>query len=131
MLRQQSQRDPVAPTATNDNCGILTVTNDSPATFPKGDTIVTWTVVDTAGNTASCTLKVTVKDHEPPVLAGQGADEARLRQLADELRVSDRLHLVGEITPRQMAEFLAALDVFVFPTQATPGVVAPGLVPAT
>jgi glycosyltransferase involved in cell wall biosynthesis len=51
-------------------------------------------------------------------LAGQGADEARLRQLADELNVSDRLHLLGEITPRQMAEFLAALDVFVFPTQA-------------
>jgi glycosyltransferase involved in cell wall biosynthesis len=51
-------------------------------------------------------------------LAGQGADEARLRQLADELRVSDRLHLLGEITPRQMAEFLATLDVFVFPTQA-------------
>lgn len=51
-------------------------------------------------------------------LAGQGADEARLRQLADELKVSDRLHLLGEITPRQMAEFLAALDMFVFPTQA-------------
>lgn len=51
-------------------------------------------------------------------LAGQGADEARLRQLADELKVSGRLHLLGEITPRQMAEFLAALDVFVFPTQA-------------
>lgn len=30
-------------------------------------------------------------------LAGQGADEARLRQLADELKVSDRLHLLGEI----------------------------------
>ncbi|MCK1594935.1 glycosyltransferase family 4 protein [Bradyrhizobium sp. 164] len=51
-------------------------------------------------------------------LAGQGADEARLRQLADELNVSDRLHLLGEIAPRQMADFLACLDVFVFPTQA-------------
>lgn len=51
-------------------------------------------------------------------LAGQGADEARLRQLADELKVSDRLHLLGEITPRRMAEFLACLDLFVFPTQA-------------
>ncbi|MGY8637426.1 glycosyltransferase family 4 protein [Bradyrhizobium sp. 14AA] len=51
-------------------------------------------------------------------LAGQGADEARLRQLADDLNVSDRLHLLGEIAPRQMAEFLACLDVFVFPTQA-------------
>ncbi|WP_027548919.1 glycosyltransferase family 4 protein [Bradyrhizobium sp. WSM2254] len=51
-------------------------------------------------------------------LAGQGTDEVRLRQLADDLNVSDRLHLLGEIAPRQMADFLACLDVFVFPTQA-------------
>ena len=51
-------------------------------------------------------------------LAGQGTDEARLRRLADDLNVSDRLHLLGEIAPRQMADFLACLDVFVFPTQA-------------
>ena len=51
-------------------------------------------------------------------LAGQGADEARLRQLADDLKVSDRLHLLGEIAPRQIADFLACLDIFVFPTQA-------------
>ncbi|UPJ67043.1 glycosyltransferase family 4 protein [Bradyrhizobium sp. 191] len=51
-------------------------------------------------------------------LAGQGADEARLRQLASDLRVSDRLHWLGEIPPSRMADFLACLDVFVFPTQA-------------
>lgn len=51
-------------------------------------------------------------------LAGQGADEARLRQLASDLKVSDRLHLLGEIPPSRMADFLACLDVFVFPTQA-------------
>jgi glycosyltransferase involved in cell wall biosynthesis len=51
-------------------------------------------------------------------LAGQGDDEARLRRLANELNVSDRLHLLGEIPPRRMADFLACLDVFVFPTQA-------------
>lgn len=51
-------------------------------------------------------------------LAGQGDDEARLRRLADELKVSDRLHLLGEIAPRQIADFLACLDIFVFPTQA-------------
>ncbi|MBJ7403296.1 MAG: glycosyltransferase family 4 protein [Bradyrhizobium sp.] len=51
-------------------------------------------------------------------LAGQGADEARLRQLANELKVSDRLHFLGEIAPSEMADFLACLDVFVFPTQA-------------
>lgn len=51
-------------------------------------------------------------------LAGQGADEARLRQLANDLNVSDRLHLLGEIAPSRMADFLACMDVFVFPTQA-------------
>ncbi len=51
-------------------------------------------------------------------LAGQGADEARLKLLADELKVSDRLHLLGEIPTSRMADFLACLDVFVFPTQA-------------
>ncbi|QQO21239.1 glycosyltransferase family 4 protein [Bradyrhizobium diazoefficiens] len=51
-------------------------------------------------------------------LAGQGADEARLRLLASELKVSERLHLLGEIAPSRMADFLACLDVFVFPTQA-------------
>jgi len=51
-------------------------------------------------------------------LAGQGADEGRLRGLAEELEVSDRTHFIGEIPPRQMADFLACLDVFVFPTQA-------------
>jgi glycosyltransferase involved in cell wall biosynthesis len=51
-------------------------------------------------------------------LAGQGSDEGRLRHLADELNVSDRLHFIGEITPQRVAEFLACLDVFVFPSQA-------------
>jgi glycosyltransferase involved in cell wall biosynthesis len=51
-------------------------------------------------------------------LAGQGADEGRLRRLADELAVSDRVHFIGEIPPRRMADFLACLDVFVFPSQA-------------
>jgi glycosyltransferase involved in cell wall biosynthesis len=51
-------------------------------------------------------------------LAGQGADETRLRTIADELGVSSRLYFLGEIAPQQMAGFLACLDVFVFPSQA-------------
>ncbi|SHJ19537.1 gliding motility-associated C-terminal domain-containing protein, partial [Algibacter luteus] len=35
--------------------------------FPIGDTTVTWTVTDTAGNTATCTQIVTVEDNEAPV----------------------------------------------------------------
>jgi glycosyltransferase involved in cell wall biosynthesis len=51
-------------------------------------------------------------------LAGQGPDEARLRQLAAELGVSDRVHFIGEIAPERVGTFLAALDLFVFPSRA-------------
>jgi glycosyltransferase involved in cell wall biosynthesis len=51
-------------------------------------------------------------------LTGQGPDEHRLRLLADELKVTDRLHFIGEISPQRVAEFLACLDVFVFPSRA-------------
>jgi L-malate glycosyltransferase len=51
-------------------------------------------------------------------LAGQGPDEARLRQLAAELGVSDRVHFVGEIAPERVGTFLATLDLFVFPSRA-------------
>ncbi|WP_049824653.1 glycosyltransferase family 4 protein [Rhodopseudomonas palustris] len=51
-------------------------------------------------------------------LAGQGPDEARLRELADGLGVSDRITFIGEISPEQVANFLACLDVFVFPSLA-------------
>jgi len=51
-------------------------------------------------------------------LAGQGADEGRLKGLAAELEVTDRVHLVGELPPQRIGEFLASLDVFVFPSAA-------------
>ncbi len=61
-----------APVA-NDNCGVLTVTNDAPAQFPKGDTTVIWTAVDNSGNTATATQVVTVKDHELPTITAPAA----------------------------------------------------------
>jgi glycosyltransferase involved in cell wall biosynthesis len=51
-------------------------------------------------------------------LAGQGADEVRLRQLAAELGVSNRVHFVGEIAAERVGAFLATLDLFVFPSRA-------------
>ncbi|MDB9961530.1 HYR domain-containing protein [Oceanihabitans sp.] len=44
------------------------VTNDAPATFAIGDTTVTWTATDAAGNTAMCEQIVTVTDNELPVI---------------------------------------------------------------
>jgi hypothetical protein len=46
----------------------LTVTNDAPALFPLGATLVTWTARDDAGNETTDTQLVTVQDTTPPVI---------------------------------------------------------------
>ena len=53
---------------TGDNCGVLSVTNDAPATFPVGTTTVTWTVNDIHGNVKTCQQTVTVTDNELPTI---------------------------------------------------------------
>jgi hypothetical protein len=53
---------------TTDNCSVALVTNNAPATFPLGDTTVTWTVTDGSGNTATATQTVTVKDTTLPTI---------------------------------------------------------------
>jgi len=54
---------------TSDNCGVASVVNDAPGTFPVGTTPVTWTVTDVNGLTASCIQNVVVNDNQPPVIA--------------------------------------------------------------
>ncbi|MBL8580084.1 MAG: glycosyltransferase family 4 protein [Mesorhizobium sp.] len=51
-------------------------------------------------------------------IAGQGPDEARLRTIAQDLGVSDRVHLIGDMPPQKVGLFLAGLNVFVFPSAA-------------
>lgn len=49
-----------------DNCGLVTVTSDAPATFPLGSTTVTFHAVDPAGNGATASTAVVVVDTTPP-----------------------------------------------------------------
>src|SRR6185436_11414177 len=52
-----------------DNCGgVVTVTNDAPASFPAGTNLVTWSATDSSGNTATCVQTVIVTDNLPPVI---------------------------------------------------------------
>ncbi len=53
---------------TSDNCPGETASNNAPATFPIGVTIVTWTVTDAAGNSATCGQTITVEDNEDPTI---------------------------------------------------------------
>jgi uncharacterized repeat protein (TIGR01451 family) len=65
----------IPPPFLSDNCmGSASVTNDFNGTadasgvFPVGMTRITWTAMDLAGNTATCTQTVTVVDGEAPLL---------------------------------------------------------------
>ena len=46
----------------------VTITNDAPALFPVGETVVTFTGADDAGNTATATATVTVIDATAPMI---------------------------------------------------------------
>ncbi|MBG6112237.1 hypothetical protein IWX84_003140, partial [Flavobacterium sp. CG_9.10] len=52
---------------TADNCSVASVSNDAPTAFPLGLTVVTWTVTDGAGLTATATQNIVVKDNTAPV----------------------------------------------------------------
>ncbi|MRX42095.1 HYR domain-containing protein, partial [Flavobacterium sp. LC2016-23] len=45
---------------TADNCGVASVTNNAPGSYPIGLTTVTWTVTDNSGNTETCTQNVNI-----------------------------------------------------------------------
>ncbi|KRF05510.1 hypothetical protein ASG89_20495 [Paenibacillus sp. Soil766] len=52
--------------ATASDTSAVTITNDAPADYPLGTTIVTWTAVDTFGNKSTALQKITVVDTTPP-----------------------------------------------------------------
>jgi glycosyltransferase involved in cell wall biosynthesis len=51
------------------------------------------------------------------LVVGDGAERGRLERLAHQLGIHDRVTFVGAQPPEKMPSFLAAADVFVFPTE--------------
>jgi gliding motility-associated-like protein len=58
---------------TADNCSVASVTNNAPIAFPIGTTIVTWTVTDGSGKTATATQTVTINDIIFPTITAPAA----------------------------------------------------------
>lgn len=50
-------------------------------------------------------------------VAGAGPEEPALMALATRIGVADRLHLVGEVRPARIFDFLASGDLYVFPSR--------------
>lgn len=61
-----------SPPTFTDNCGVANITPSIPSgsIFNKGTTTVVYTARDAAGNTATCSFKVTVVDNTAPVING-------------------------------------------------------------
>ncbi|MCH6202048.1 HYR domain-containing protein [Aquiflexum sp. LQ15W] len=57
------------PTVTGVDIPADGISNDALAAFPVGTTLVTWTVTDGNGNTATARQTVTVEDNEKPVIS--------------------------------------------------------------
>ncbi|MFM7797302.1 MAG: HYR domain-containing protein, partial [Candidatus Nitrosotenuis sp.] len=53
----------------NDLNKVESITNDAPEFFPLGETIVTWTATDGAGNTSTATQKITIVDTTKPEIS--------------------------------------------------------------
>jgi uncharacterized repeat protein (TIGR01451 family)/gliding motility-associated-like protein len=97
---------------TDDNCTVASVTNNAPATFPIGNTIVTWTVTDSSGNSATCEQIVTVTDVElptitcpAPVAVNTDADECTASGVDLGTPVTDDNCTVASVTNNAQATF--------------------------
>jgi hypothetical protein len=56
-----------------DDCGVANLTNNAPASFEIGTTIVTWTATDASGNTATASQVVLVSDTTAPTIIAPAA----------------------------------------------------------
>ncbi len=58
----------IGTAAVNDNVDSITATNNSPDSFPLGETQVTWTAKDNANNVATAIQTVTIRDTTNPTI---------------------------------------------------------------
>jgi len=60
---------PLGMATATDPCGVASITNNAPASFPVGTNSVVWTATDMYGNSSSCTQAVVVVDTEAPSIS--------------------------------------------------------------
>src|SRR5262249_31775574 len=104
------------PTATDDCAGDVTFTNNAPAIFLAGPTVVTWTAHDASANTSTAPQTVTVTDTVPPT-----ASCVALNPTGNSFRVSASDHCDTPVI-RIGSYVLANNEVIKINVTGTPGV---------
>ncbi len=61
--------DGIGTATASDSVGVALIGSDAPAAYPVGETVVTWTAADAAGNAAQARQAVTISDTTPPSIA--------------------------------------------------------------
>jgi hypothetical protein len=90
---------------TSDNCGAVTVTNDAPASYPAGTTLVHWAATDSHNNQSYATQSVTI---------------TQASNLNASILVYSALHTIGQGSRPSSRKTPLALNLKVFPKLAGP-----------
>jgi Domain of unknown function (DUF5011)/HYR domain/Domain of unknown function DUF11 len=92
----QANVSPGTPTANDDNPGVTVSSARSDgqplgAPFPVGETVITWTATDAAGNTASCTQSVKITENVPPSVTAPPPVTVNVNASCDDVTVPNFL----------------------------------------
>ena len=83
--------------ARTDNCGVVSFVNSFNSTYsasgiyPVGETLVTWTATDAAGNSTTCSMKVKVVDDQAPAITCPANIPLQLAGSASSAKVSAKI----------------------------------------
>ena len=76
----------------NDTVEIISVTSDSPDTFPLGETVITWTATDSSGNSATATQTVTVVDTTAPSVTAPNSIEVEATSIDNTVEIGNPVY---------------------------------------
>jgi uncharacterized repeat protein (TIGR01451 family) len=93
----QATVNPGTPTASDNNPGVTVTSTRSDgqpanAPFPVGETIITWTATDAAGNTATCDQSVKVTENVPPSITPPAPVTVNVNATCDDVAVPNFLN---------------------------------------
>ena len=76
----------------SDTVEIISVTSDSPDTFPLGETVITWTATDSSGNSATATQTVTVVDTTAPSVTAPNSIEVEATSIDNTVEIGNPVY---------------------------------------